>query len=230
MKSSLNLQVYVLHCKTLTDRRIHIEKILKSLEIEESTWIVDHDANELKDDIKNEYHVNDIKEAFNRTVKIWSSGHPTRPLTDAEISLAIKHTIAMKSIAEGKDEYALILEDDCLFCDNFSASFKEYMTKTPDDWDVIHVGNGYGMSPETFSSVHGGIAYRMKHPASRCAEAILVKKEAAVKISKTMKPFYLAADWELGYQYWLHNLNVYWWEPSLITQGSHSGAFKSSLR
>lgn len=228
MKSSLSLQVYVLHCKSLTDRRIHIEKTLKSLEIE-PTWIVDHDANELKDYIKNEYHVNDLKEAFNRTVKIWSSGHPTRPLTDTEISLAIKHTIAMKSIAEGKEEYALILEDDCLFRENFDSLFSEYLGKTPADWDIIHVGDGYGMKPENYYEAKE-IAYRMKHPASRCAEAILVKKEAAVKISKTMKPFYLAADWELGYQYWLHNLNVYWWEPSLITQGSHSGAFKSSLR
>lgn len=228
MTSVKDVKTYILHCKSLDDRRLYMQNVINHFGLDAS-WILEHDAVDLNEVVKREYYAYNLQEASDRTSKIWSSGHDSRFLTDKEISIAIKHTIAMKCISESSSNISLILEDDCLFRENFDSLFSEYLGKTPANWDIIHVGDGYGMKPENYYEAKE-IAYRMKHPASRCAEAILVKKEAAVKISKTMKPFYLAADWELGYQYWLHNLNVYWWEPSLITQGSHSGAFKSSLR
>lgn len=223
-------KAYVLHCKSLTSRMSHMQSALDALEIER-TWITEHDAVELDESTKKQFYACDRKEAALRSHNLWGPGtYQDRELTLGEISIAIKHTTAMQMIASSEDEMAFIFEDDCLFHEEFRSLFPAYLSKTPDDWDVIHVGNGYGMKPERFTSVHSGIAYKMSHPASRCAEAILVRKRAASMISSTMKPFHLAADWELGYQYWHHNLNVYWWEPALITQGSHAGFFKSSLR
>lgn len=193
------------------------------------TWITDHDAIELNDEIKHLYYRADQEEATRRAAELWRSTHD-RLLKNGEISIAIKHTIAMEKIANGDEEFALVLEDDCLFHESFDEAFKVYLSSTPIDWDIIHVGNGYGMIPENYRASFEDIAYLMNHPASRCAEAILVKKSAAQKIAKTMKPFVLAADWELAYQYYINNLNVYWWQPALITQGSHSGAFESSLQ
>jgi glycosyl transferase family 25 len=208
-----------------------MEKVLSHFGLS-CEWILDCDAPELTDEIIEKYYKRDDAKALNMVIPLWGGGseHVARRLNDCEISLAIKHTIAMQKIANGNENFALVLEDDCIFAENFNELFREYLQKTPSDWDIIHVGNGYGMAPEKYVSSHSNVAYKMMHPASRCAEAIFVKKEAAAKISSTMKPICLAADWWLACQYWLHNLNVYWWEPAIVTQGSHAGIFKSSLR
>ena len=223
----MTIKAYVLHCKVLTERKKYMQSVIDKHQID-CTWITDHDATELNEEVKNVYYKQDQEEATRRAVELWRSTHE-RPLGNGEISIAIKHTIAMEMIARNDNEFALVLEDDCLFRENFNEAFQFYLSSTPDDWDVIHVGNGYGMKPENYKEVFNGISYLMHHPSSRCAEAILIKKSAAQKIIKSMKPFVMAADWELAYQYYINNLNVYWWEPALITQGSHLGVFKSSL-
>lgn len=223
-------KAYVLHCKSLHERAAYMRSALTQLGIE-SEWITDNDAVELSSSIIKEFYAADRLEAIKRTSDLWKCGsHHDRFLTLGEISIAIKHTNAIKAISRDDRDFGLVLEDDCIFHSDFSTLFHEYLLKTPENWDVIHVGNGYGMSPERYSEVHSKIAYKMNHPASRCAEAYLITKRAATLISGTMQPFHLAADWELGYQYWHHSLNVYWWDPALITQGSHAGIFKSSLR
>jgi GR25 family glycosyltransferase involved in LPS biosynthesis len=223
----MKIKSYVLHCKTLHERKKYMQSMIDKHQMD-CTWITDHDAPELNDEIKKIYYKVDQEEASRRAAELWKSTHE-RPLGNGEISIAIKHTIAMEMIASNDDEFALVLEDDCLFCENFNEAFQFYLSSTPLNWDIIHVGNGYGMKPENYRSSHDGISYHMNHPSSRCAEAILIKKSAAQKIIKTMKPFLMAADWELAYQYYINDLNVYWWEPALVTQGSHLGVFKSSL-
>ena len=118
----------------------------------------------------------------------------------------------------------------------------KYFNEIPEDWDIIFPGNGYGISLKDNGqlSIPGKSVYLANHPASRCTEAIFVKKEAAKKLYEAMKPFTLAADWEYAWQFYNLGLNVYWFEPALITQASHAldlgtipnipEFFKSSLR
>ena len=74
------------------------------------------------------------------------------------------------------------------------------------------------------------LAYRMNHPASRCTDSILISKKAAIKLSKNIFPFDHPIDWEIGYQQKAEDVIVYWWEPTLVMQGSENGNFKSALR
>lgn len=224
-------QTYILHCKLLSERKQYLDSKLKDIGICNPQWITDFDASELTEELINSYYTEDQEVCKRRILPLWDiSQHIERRLGIAEISLAIKYVTALNKIANSELEFGLILEDDCLFCEDFSNIFQKYLNDTPPDWDVIHVGNGFGMHPVNYISVHNRTSYKMKHPASRCAEAVLVSKNSAKLMSETIKPFYMAADWELAYQYFLHNLNVYWWEPALITQGSHNGTFTSSLR
>ena len=48
-------------------------------------------------------------------------------------------------------------------------------------------------------------------------------------MAKTMKPFVVISDWELSCQFAQHNAKVYWWEPALISQGSETGLFNTTL-
>jgi GR25 family glycosyltransferase involved in LPS biosynthesis len=224
-------QVYVVHCKSLTERREYLEPKLKELGINNSQWITDYDAAELSPEIIDNFYIHDNVEALKKIKGLWPvNDHCSRRLTDKEISLTIKVYVAFKRIAESNEQFGIMLEDDCLFCEDFPNVFEKLLKETPDDWDIIHFGDGYGMKPVNVKKRTSQNIYLMNHPASRCAEGILVKKDAALKITSTYVPFNLMDDWELAYQYYKHNLNVYWWEPAPVTQGSHSGVFKSSLR
>jgi len=225
-----DIKTYVLHYKKLVDRKAFTQMQLEKLGINPE-WILDFDAEELTDEIINEFYKHDVEEGFRRVRPLWPiNQHNPRKLNSPEISLTIKHIVTLDKISKSNDDISLVLEDDCLFCNDFETSFNELLESTPDDWDVIHIGDGFGMKPEKYKSSFSDKVYLMHHPASRCTEAILFKKSAAQKIVSTMKPFCLMVDWEMAYQYSLHNLNVYWWQPAPITQASHKGIFRSSLR
>jgi hypothetical protein len=71
---------------------------------------------------------------------------------------------------------------------------------------------------------------QVKHPSTNCAEAYLLKKESAKKIYESIIPFQLVSDWELAYQFYKLDMNVYWSIPPLFYQGSKSGQYNSTLR
>ena len=67
------------------------------------------------------------------------------------------------------------------------------------------------------------------NPSSKCGDAYLIKTSLAKKMVETMKPFVVISDWELSAQFAMHEAKVYWWEPALISQGSETGLFNTTL-
>ena len=123
----------------------------------------------------------------------------------------------------------MILEDDIhSVVPQVDKAIEFILERLPKDWDVIYLGDGAGLHAKDV--VEGKTAYKVPHPASRCTDSILFKKESARKISDIYFPFDLGSDFELGYVQSKLGLNVYWWEPTLVTQASEHGIFKSSLR
>ena len=74
------------------------------------------------------------------------------------------------------------------------------------------------------------IAYLKSHPASRCLDSILIKNKAVKDLANTWFPFNLISDWEIGYQHYMYNHKVYWWEPGRVMQGSETGLFTSAVK
>ena len=164
-------------------------------------------------------------------VSLWGSAalhYHTPQLNLAEISLTIKFGKVFELLNSQEFDYCMVLEDDVILCDDFVSKFKEYMNNTPSDWDVIYFGSGANLHPKHSTPEQN--AYIKSHPASRCGDSTIFKKKAIQDLTKTWFPFNLISDWELGYQHYLHNHKVYWWEPSLSQQGSELGTYKSELR
>jgi hypothetical protein len=225
----LNVEkVYIAHYTKLIERKQRLDGILRENGIK-AEYVFDFDKDVLTDNIIKEYYVCD-EQSYNNTIsKIYKNGS-FRKLNLAEISLTIKHCHIMKKISNECKDYALVLEDDVVFEDSFVDKFNDYLSKTPNDWDVIFLGNCCGLRIPKEQIVEGKVAYVKQHPASKCTDSFLIKKELAEKLSKTMKPFNTICDWEYSYQFYLHNAKVYWWEPTLVTQGSENGLYKSVLR
>ena len=223
------IKTYILHYTKLTGRRQYMEGIIRHLSLN-ATWITDFDQEVMVDDLLDEYHRPSVEDWNNKVGALWHiDEHPHRPLKPSEVSLTAKHVDALRRISEDDAPFGLILEDDILLGTNiegqpFTTILNDYFNATPKDWDVIFPGNGYGIGVDENGQklVPGQKAYLANHPASRCTEAMFVKKEAAKKLYDAMKPFTLVCDWEYGWQFYNLDLKVYWFEPAIITQASHA--------
>ena len=155
---------------------------------------------------------------------------PKRQLRKSEISLEYKHIKIYENIIKNDIKSALVLEDDVILDKNFSNNFNLFLSMTPKDWDMIFIGSGCDLTVPPSERKSGVIAYKKDHPASKCTDSYIIKKSAAQKIINTILPFTFPIDFELNYQMFKHNMNVYWWEPSIVKQGSQCGLYRSEIQ
>jgi GR25 family glycosyltransferase involved in LPS biosynthesis len=153
---------------------------------------------------------------------------PFRELKKSEISLAYKHMQTYFDIAINEFDSALILEDDAVIVNNFVNRFNDYLSRTPDDWDLIFIGSGCDLRIR--DTEPGKVAYLKSHPASKCTDSYCIRGSAAALLSQNIIHHSLPIDFELNY--WMEKLNfrVYWWEPPLVMQGSQIGLYESSIQ
>lgn len=222
-------KIYLLHYSPLKERLDNILPIIKSLNIPYEI-ITEYDKEDLTDQIISQFYNFDKDTVRKRKEDLWHDFCPCEKLNLAEISLTIKHFSLYEKISKSKDEIILILEDDAILCDNFLEKVSSFLQETPKDWDIIWLGLGCGEDfwrhKTFFSKKISENVYKVPHPASNCSEAILIKSNSAESLKY---PFSMVIDWELAWQMYKENMNVYWWTP-LVTQGSKNGKFNSELR
>lgn len=233
-------KIYVIHYTKLKERKEKILEIFKNKEIEYE-FILDYDKDDFSKKNIYEYYKPDedlfvykIESAFNPPE--WDSREKWfRILNDAEISCTIKHILALKKVSEQKEDFCLIVEDDIIpIYDDFLEKINLILEQSPDDWDSIFLGEGCGKDfivskMKNLQKVNNNL-FKSPPPATNCAEAYLIKKDSAKKIYDSIIPFQLVSDWELAYQFYKLNMNVYWALPPLFYQGSKSGKYSSTLR
>ena len=236
---SIDIKTTILHYKPLKERKENMIRQLQNFGFSDYSFYEDFDGNELDQDTIDQYCVRKHKDPDAVVKKIapyavWNMGIETqKELNIAEVSLTIKFGKVFQELSKIDAEYFIVFEDDVFLCEDFDVRFPQFLSQTPDDWDVIYFGSGAGLTPQTLHGISispNKTSYLMSHPASRCADSILLKKSAVCNLAKTWFPFHMISDWELGYQHYFHNHKVYWWEPSLVRQGSECGIFKSTLR
>jgi GR25 family glycosyltransferase involved in LPS biosynthesis len=217
-------KTYILHFSPLVERKQRLVGVLRQEKIN-GYWIEKEPTTKeislLYSEQENQW------EAKINKMKIFS---PKRKLNYAEISLNYKHIKAYEDIVKNNLDTALILEDDVILEDNFSEKFNKQLEMTPPDWDVIFIGSGCNLKIPSEQIKKGTTAYLKEHPASKCSDSYIIKKSSAEKFLNNIIPFTFPTDFELNYQMLIHNMKVYWWEPSITKQGSETGLFKTSLR
>jgi glycosyl transferase family 25 len=226
------MKIYIIHYTKLHLRKEKIIDILKNKNFNYE-FIEEYD----KEFVVNNTYYSINKNTFEQKIKnLWNiNDHKFRILNDAEISCTIKHILAIEKISKQNEDCGLILEDDVLPVDNsFAVDIQNIIKNAPSDWDAIFIGSGCGYEfinekIKNISLQNKNFA-KIKHPATNCAEAYILKKDTAKKIYESIIPFNLVSDWELAYQFYKLNMNVYWFIPALFYQGSKSGQYSSTLR
>ena len=157
-------------------------------------------------------------------------------------SLVLKHFWVYYEIAT-KYDYALILEDDVILADNFVEILNKYMVELPADYDMLFIGDGCNLHIEKDKILPNKNIYeKCLYPTrwggnggSRCTDSYLISKKCALKmceyINKITKIYkiQLPADFFINDAARYNNFKIYWAEPTIITQGSQNGIFKSIL-
>jgi len=222
-------KLYIIHNPEYVERKISLDKQLPKLNFDPSKmeWRFTYHFRDLTDEIRNKYYkvdkaLHDKKKQLTCTYK----GDVYLYLSNAYMSMLIEHLFIYDDIIAKNINTAMIIEDDIIFCDDFSNKLARYMNQLPSDWDVFY--------PAAICDIHipqsdpNKNVYLRLDRNTRSSFFFIIRKEAVRKIRSTFLPFTLPIDFELIYQYQLHNLNVYWGEPSLAEQGSLTGLFKST--
>jgi GR25 family glycosyltransferase involved in LPS biosynthesis len=219
------LPVYVIHAPRLVERRSHLEAALAAHGVE-AEWVTEPDAGTMTPEMARRYYRPNRLRWWRRTSA--TRRIPFRPLTTREVAVTIAHVETLRKIARGRDKWALVFEDDAVLDPSFGERFDEYFRQLPTDAEMVFIGSCCGLEIE--ETEPGRRFYRKDNPATKCSDATVVSRRAANAVLRTIVPFVLTIDWELNYQLARHGVVVYWLEPPLVTQGSQSGAYASSLR
>lgn len=145
-----------------------------------------------------------------------------RILSKGEICVSTQHINAYKKIIEDNIQYALIIEDDAIFGDNFLENLQKITNELPVNFDMcfiseccnLHVANNYSLIN--------------KSNTSRCVSGYIVNSKCIPYILSTL-PFQYPIDWHLNFINKNNELKFYWSEPCIIKQGSEF-IYKSNLR
>ena len=190
-------KVFIIHYTKLKERKINILNQLKDNNITNYEFIDKYDREIVSTETIHSY-INNLQ------------------LTIAERCVGIAHIETYKKIIENNYKFCLILEDDIILTDNFIDKLNKYLECMPNDLDLGFLVDGCNFHANNITSSQ--IWYNMH--AGRTASAYLITNTACAKILTTIIPFYMPIDHQLNIEIKTHNLQSYWCEPTICTEGS----------
>lgn len=219
---------YVVHYKGNVERRKIMEAIFEKEKMENVGWILDWD----REDVTYQMYVDNFQAdhlEYQKRGQHPNEFFPHYPLQPSMVSLCLKQKEAFRKIGYGSADVGIMFEDDAIICENFKETLHIYMNSLPADWDVAFIGQGAGKRIPKDQLKDGIFWYKKDHPADRCADSILFKREAAKKIYDAIAKYKICfnPDPELGFWMSQWKMNVYWLEPPIVAQGSQNGLFKT---
>jgi hypothetical protein len=147
-------------------------------------------------------------------------------ITAPEQSLFHKHYFAFSDIAKS-GEPGLVFEDDAQFNPADLDRFISQISQIPPGWDFVYFGTGCGLRASG-----NGFIRRTEDLKGKCTDSMLVSPEAASRIVRDWNKgsVFLPVDWDLNVRLNKFEMNVYWFEPAFVVQGSQTGRFSSEIR
>jgi glycosyl transferase family 25 len=211
------MRIFVIHYAKLAERKVHIINQFKKHNIVNYEFI-EIDRDELE------------KENTN----VFQSGY-----TKSQIAISLSHFYAYKEISKKYDR-GLIFEDDVILHPNFTTIFNSYLTEIPNDYDMLYIGDGCNLHIPVIKRFPNKHIYQKGLQAtswggmgsSRCTDSYLISKKCANKLCEYIDTLNYKIN--IPVDNWMNvaalhnNFKVYWAEPTIITQGTQNGMFKSS--
>jgi GR25 family glycosyltransferase involved in LPS biosynthesis len=156
----------------------------------------------------------------------------TNPLTNGEISLFLNYIDCLTTIKNTyNDGIFIIFESDVIFNRNYIAYIDAFIDSIKDnkEWDIINIGTGIGGKSAVLNN--NNIIYKVV--INRCAEGLVWNYKSVCKfldMFNELQDIDSPIDTKMDYYSAQGKFNIYWSNPSLVSQGSTTHRFKSTLR
>lgn len=137
-------------------------------------------------------------------------------MSKGAMGCAMSHYILWNLIKYLPYEEFLILEDDCIFEDNFWDKFKERYEQLPPNWQMAFVGWIHYGKDIIFSRISDSLSVRI--PSA--THAYMIKKTAVQTLIESLHPIHSPVDLQLIDKAY-PKLDYYVFEPSLVKQKSY---------
>jgi glycosyl transferase, family 25 len=160
-------------------------------------------------------------------------------IVPAEASLLLKHVEAWRRVVDQNLPYALVFEDDAILVEGFQSKLKAYLEETPSDFDLLMINEGCNLHISNI--VEGKHIYLRGTTATswggdggtRCLDGYVISNKCArsfIDLFQSSRSISKPIDWWTNDLLRFIDATVYWAEPSLVSQGTETGLFKSSIR
>jgi hypothetical protein len=197
------LKYFVTHYTPLVERKQHILQNLKDADIDEYEIIETKDREVL------------TQEELNKFGRI----------NQSEISLFLKHVEIFKM--DTGNDIIVVFEDDAILCDNFKTKLDACLSELQgESWDVLFSGECCKLHCDT-----GGKLVKHTNKSRGCCMYVLNKGvgKRLYDIFCNQSIVTYTIDWWLNKIRSDNNLNYFWSEPTLVSQGSDTGLFQGSI-
>ena len=204
---------YIIHVSDDYERKEHMNSQLegKDLDVE---FILEGDKKDLSEEVLSAYFTGWRKNVSNST------------------SCVYKHILAYEKIVENNDDYALILEDDIVFYRGFSEYLQKFINEIKTDGlhnYIVSLEDSMLVYVKRSERIHNKYLYPKDR--GRYAGAYLIDYAAANNILQLIKNEKCSIPMD-----WYHDecaknevLNIYWSQPTIAVQNSHTGSMATLL-
>lgn len=221
--------IFIMHYKKNYKRKLLLNNILKK-ELKEDNpvvWVEEYDRDEVSYSLFYEQFAANQENHFARQPNEFKGRYPLQPEV---VSLCLKHKSAIENFLKNfNNNFCLFLEDDAILHENFFEKLKKYITELPEDWDAAFLGQGCNKHIDQNLISEDKYWYKKDYPADRNTDSILFNRIFLDKLLKYLNHHKMCFPIDHEYSFWFHHLNanVYWLEPSIVTQGSQLGIFQT---
>lgn len=205
----MEIPFFVVHYTKNSDRKERLEKEFEKYQIKNIRWMDEYDRENMGE-MKNLYEYN--------------KNFSDKKINPGQISLTLKHYMALKKIIEEKIEISVIMEDNVTFKDNIKNLVDEYLKEAKRlDWDIIFEGDTHYLRYREGKVTGDRKLYKkinkitnQCHGSARCSNFYIINLKTAVKLYENFTPFHNVCDHWSNHLFRKLNLNVYWVEPPKV--------------
>jgi glycosyl transferase family 25 len=163
--NELSKNIYVINLKERIDRKLHITNELNKINCDNFYLIEGVDGSKIKNDSKLKNGMFGLINTYLKIFEHWS---------------------------KSEQDDILIIEDDCIFAEDFNSKLKSYLSNVPNDWEMLYFGANHnyhmGMKTQTINEMC------IKLNNSYSAHCVLLKNYVFVDLINNIKQFSIEND------------------------------------